>query len=252
MPLGLKSIPLEFVVLFSQLSQANGARSRYSPELYTQCTIEGCLSSTYISKASVNFLALTPLTADLLSEAVALDQQCLGGLWTLEGYQRELDSPNSDLLVLQPQTVLQPQQASPNPQSSLIGIACLWAILEEAHITVLAIAPQYQRQGLGQALLFALLASAQQRGLEWATLEVRVSNVRAIALYQKFGFQEVGKRRNYYQAGHQNEDALILWRKGLQHPEFTQTLKQWQEKIEERLRRSGWQLSSEMIKPLAD
>ena len=199
----------------------------------------------------MNFLALSLLTADLLPEAVALDRQCLGGLWTLDGYQRELESPNSDLLVLQPQQILHPQQASPDFQSPLIGIACLWAILEEAHITVLAIAPQYRHQGLGQALLYALLASAHQRGLEWATLEVRASNLGAIALYQKFGFQEVGKRRNYYQDGDQNEDALILWRKGLQHPEFIQTLKAWQEKIEEQLRRSGWQLSFGIDTPIS-
>ncbi len=183
----------------------------------------------------MNFLALTPLTADRLPQAVALDRQCLGGLWTLEGYQRELDSPNSDLLVLLPQCK---RGAQP-----LVGIACLWAILEEAHITVLAIDPQYQRQGLGQAMLCALLTSAHLRGLEWATLEVRISNVGAIALYQKFGFQEVGKRRNYYQEGDQSEDALILWRKGLQHPEFPQTLRGWEETISQQLRRSGWQLA---------
>ncbi len=189
----------------------------------------------------MNFLVLTPLTADLLPEAVALDQQCLGGLWTLEGYQRELNSPNSDLLVLQPQREV---GTSSEP---LIGIACLWAILEEAHITVLAIAPQYQRQGLGQAMLCALLTSAHQRGLEWATLEVRSSNGGAIALYQKFGFEEVGKRRNYYQDGNQSEDALILWRKGLQHPEFAQTLRGWQETVSLQLRRSGWQLLSPVL-----
>lgn len=171
-------------------------------------------------------LTISPLTDDLLSEAVALDQRCLGGLWTLEGYQREIDSPNSDLLVLQSST-------------RLIGIGCLWAILEEAHITVLAIDPVYQGQGLGQALLWTLLESAYRRGLEWATLEVRVSNRTAIALYQKFGFQEVGTRRKYYQDN--AEDALILWRKGLQHPEFVQQLPQWREEIQDRVGRSGWQ-----------
>ena len=189
----------------------------------------------------MNFLALTPLTADRLPEAVALDRQCLGGLWTLEGYQRELDSPNSDLLVLQP------RGEAGTLSESLIGIACLWAILEEAHITILAIAPQYRQQGLGQALLYALLTSAHQRGLEWATLEVRPSNKGAIALYQKFSFEEVGKRRNYYQDGNQCEDALILWRKGLQHPEFSQTLRGWQETVSIQLRRSGWQLSSPVL-----
>ncbi|HEY9644649.1 MAG TPA: ribosomal protein S18-alanine N-acetyltransferase [Coleofasciculaceae cyanobacterium] len=182
----------------------------------------------------MNFLVLLPLTIDLLPKAVALDQRCLGGLWTLEGYQREIDSLNSDLWVLQPE----------GADEDIIGLGCLWAILEEAHITVLAIDPRYQRQGLGQVLLFSLLASAHQRGLEWATLEVRASNQAAVSLYRKFGFEEVGKRRSYYQDN--GEDALILWRKGLQHSEFAQVLEEWQEQVSDRLTRSGWEWHSSM------
>jgi ribosomal-protein-alanine N-acetyltransferase len=180
----------------------------------------------------VKFLELKPLTAALLPEVVALDQRCLGGLWTLEGYQRELDSPNSELLLLQ----------LPQPSPALVGLGCLWAILNEAHITILAIDSAYQRQGLGQALLFALLVAAWKRRLEWATLEVKVSNQAAIALYQKFGFQEAGRRRNYYQDT--GEDALILWRSGLQHPEFAQALQTWQLQMSDRLNQSGWHLSA--------
>ena len=176
----------------------------------------------------MKFLAIAPLTEALLPAAVALDRRCLGGLWTEDGYRRELDSPNSDLLML--------QQAGESEE--MIGVACLWAILEEAHITVLAIDPLYQRQGLGQAMLWMLLACAWKRGLEWATLEVRPSNQAAIGLYKRFDFQEVGTRRKYYANG---EDALILWRKGLQHPEFPSTLQQWRQEIAERLERSGWQ-----------
>ena len=178
----------------------------------------------------MKFLAIAPLTEALLPVAVALDRRCLGGLWTEDGYRRELDSPNSDLLMLQPA----------DKPTEMIGVACLWAILEEAHITVLAIDPLYQRQGLGQAIVWTLLACAWKRGLEWATLEVRPSNQAAIGLYKRFDFQEVGARRKYYADG---EDALILWRKGLQHPEFPPTLQQWRQEIGERLRRSGWQWS---------
>lgn len=121
---------------------------------------------------------------------------------------------------------------SPSSQS-LIGIGCLWSILEEAHITILAIHPDYQGQGFGQALLYALLKSAYQRKLEWATLEVRSSNLTAISLYQKFGFQEAGRRRGYYQES--GEDALILWRGGLQKPEFEQDLDRWEREIRDRL-----------------
>lgn len=178
-------------------------------------------------------LQLKPATLDMLPAIVELDQRSLGGLWSLDGYQRELDSPNSELLVLQ-------RDGSDASPSSLVGIGCYWAIVEEAHITVLGIAPEHQRQGLGQTLLHALLASAYKRGLERATLEVRISNQSARALYEKFGFQEAGKRRRYYQDT--GEDALVLWRGGLQYPQFNHSLQDWKGSIQEVLSRSGWEL----------
>jgi [ribosomal protein S18]-alanine N-acetyltransferase len=244
----------------------------------------------------VNRLEIKPLTADQLPAAVELDRLCLGGLWTLDGYRRELDSPNSDLLILQgigireqglgigqqnlgignqglaPEKTLIPiprsaehldsetrrnrsQQSQPsfdkahepptsNPQpptpNSLLGLGCLWAIADEAHITLLLIHPDYRRQGLGQMLLIELLSSAWRRELKWATLEVRVSNQAAIALYQQFGFETAGRRKRYYQDN--GEDALILWRRGLQHPEFSKTLQQWRRTAIDRLQQSKWKM----------
>jgi ribosomal-protein-alanine N-acetyltransferase len=89
--------------------------------------------------------------------------------------------------------------------------------------------PDYQGQGLGQALLYALLKSAWQRQLERATLEVRASNHPALSLYRKFGFKEAGRRRHYYPDT--GEDALILWKNGLQYREFEQTLADWYQHI---------------------
>lgn len=175
-------------------------------------------------------LKLQSLTSDDLSAILELDQACFGGLWSLEGYQRELDSPNSDLLGL----------FSPFPGIRLVGMGCFWSILEEAHITILAIHPQYQHQGLGQALLYSLIKAAGDRGLERATLEVRASNLAAISLYQKFGFQTAGRRRGYYQDN--GEDALILWLSGLQDPKFTETLAQWHTIISDRLNKSSCHL----------
>lgn len=198
----------------------------------------------------MSFLELLPLTRELLPVAVELDQQCFGGLWTLEGYQRELDSPNSDLLVFR-QSVKQSailsgdqptELSSVSSSQPLLALGCLWAILEEAHITIIAVRPDYQRQGLGQAMLWALLRSAYQRGLERATLEVRISNQSAIQLYQKFDFREAGRRRRYYQDT--NEDALVLWRGGLHKPEFPQQLATWEQQLRNRLISSGWQLIS--------
>lgn len=121
-----------------------------------------------------------------------------------------------------------------------MGLGCLWAIVDEAHITLVGVEPSLQRHGLGQLLLYALLNSGHQRQLERATLEVRVSNQAALALYQKFGFREAGRRRAYYPDT--GEDALILWRGGLQSPQFRQCLEDWQQEISTRLQRGNWQL----------
>lgn len=166
-----------------------------------------------------------------LPAIAALDQLSLGGIWSLDAYGREIDSPNSDLWLLAPILPVAnsavSKQLSLNPSNTppaLVGFACLWAILEEAHITILAVHPEHRRRGYGRMLLTALLQSAHQRGLEWATLEVRPSNQAAVRLYQSFGFEEVGRRRRYYS---NDEDALILWRKGLQTPAFQMQLQSW-------------------------
>ncbi|HLP90721.1 MAG TPA: ribosomal protein S18-alanine N-acetyltransferase [Nostocaceae cyanobacterium] len=175
-------------------------------------------------------LKVQSLTLEHLPALLELDQACFHGLWTIEGYQRELASPNSQFLGL----------FSSVSSDQLLGMGCFWSILEEAHITILAVHPQYQRQGLGQALLYSLLQTAVDCGLERATLEVRASNQGAISLYQKFGFKTAGRRRNYYKDN--QEDALILWLSELQYPHFFATLSQHERRISDRLRKSGWSL----------
>ncbi|HEY9736136.1 MAG TPA: ribosomal protein S18-alanine N-acetyltransferase [Trichocoleus sp.] len=189
-----------------------------------------------------------------LPAIVSLDQRCLGGLWSESGYRRELESPNSLFRILStPAVSSQAAKASRAKDSttldlaaeaepstaSIIGIGCLWAILDEAHITVLGIDPAYQGQGLGQWLLLHLLLDARRQNLQHATLEVRPSNTRAHKLYYRFGFQQVGRRKRYYSDG---EDALLLWRSGLQNREFLQEIAHWRPYILTRLRQHGWQV----------
>jgi ribosomal-protein-alanine N-acetyltransferase len=180
----------------------------------------------------VRELQLKPLTAAMVPAVLELDRLSLGNLWSAEGYLREIDSPNSDLLIFQP--------IQPEANLEIAALGCAWAILEEAHITILAVHPTLQRQGLGQAMLVALLQAAYQRQLERATLEVRLSNKKAIALYQKFGFREAGRRKKYYQDT--GEDALVMWRGGIHHPDFPAILQQWQQTASDRLRQHGWQI----------
>lgn len=177
----------------------------------------------------------------MLSAVLELDDLCFGGLWTLEAYQRELDSPNSVLLglFLGDKTELGDKESKNNYE--LLSIGCFWEILDEAHITLLAVHPHYQSRGLGQAMLLALMAQATERGLERATLEVRASNLPALSLYKKFGFKLAGRRRGYYKQT--LEDALIFWRGDLQEPEFQTALAEWYQSVSDRLQISGWNLN---------
>lgn len=214
-------------------------------------------------------LELKPLTREHLSAAVELDKLCFGGLWTKSGYERELDSPSSQLLVLEvclgiedkprssginqqgiklgievePTSQISCASMPPSPYIPhyLIGLGCFWSIVEEAHITIVAIHPNYQRQGLGKLLLCVLLKDAIRGNLERATLEVKPSNQAAVSLYEKFGFTEAGRRRGYYQDT--GEDALILWRSGLQTLEFEEMLTKFYLSAISNLANWGWQLS---------
>jgi ribosomal-protein-alanine N-acetyltransferase len=190
-------------------------------------------------------ITVEKMSSKHISGVLELDQLCFGGLWNARGYQRELESPNSDMLIL----VISQNTKGRNEEvlfkssnfksqinynhQSIIGVCCLWAILEEAHITILGIHPQYQRLGFGQLLLYTLMKSAWKRGLERATLEVAASNTSALSLYHKFGFQDVGRRRGYYQQT--GEDALILWRSHLHDPGFKETLSEWYKQVVARI-----------------
>lgn len=92
--------------------------------------------------------------------------------------------------------------------SPVLGYAGLWLLVDEAHICTIAVHPQWQGRGLGELLLLALLDQSRELGARNATLEVRVSNNAALALYLKYGFEVVSRRKGYYTDN--NEDAYIM------------------------------------------
>jgi ribosomal-protein-alanine N-acetyltransferase len=91
-----------------------------------------------------------------------------------------------------------------------IGYAGMWHILDEGHITNIAVHPEFRSCGVGSALMEALLEAARAFGIIALTLEVRRSNLTAQSLYSKYGFKEGGMRKSYY--ADNNEDALIMWK----------------------------------------
>lgn len=85
----------------------------------------------------------------------------------------------------------------------------LWVILEDAHITTVAVHPAHRRQRYGERMLIRLMDEAIERGACWVTLEVRESNVAAQGLYKKYGFTIVNTRRGYYSDN--DENAIVMW-----------------------------------------
>ncbi|HZK18530.1 MAG TPA: ribosomal protein S18-alanine N-acetyltransferase [Clostridia bacterium] len=94
--------------------------------------------------------------------------------------------------------------------NQVIGYAGMWTILDEAHITNIAVAPDWRSRGVGFMLVKELMRRAVSIGLKKMTLEVRPSNKYAISLYKKLGFKEYGLRKRYYVDN--NEDAIIMWK----------------------------------------
>ena len=96
---------------------------------------------------------------------------------------------------------------------AIIGYAGTWLVINEAHVTNVAVSGQRRREGLGRLLMEKLMDLSRDSGMDSMTLEVRVSNEAARQLYQQLGFVEAGLRKNYY--SETKEDALILWREQL-------------------------------------
>lgn len=99
-----------------------------------------------------------------------------------------------------------------------VGYGGLWLMVDEAHITTIAVLPQWRRHGIGGRLMLELLDVSRDLGARVMTLEVRLSNGAARSLYQRFGFHPVGIRPRYYSDN--GEDALILTTEPLASPDM--------------------------------
>jgi ribosomal-protein-alanine N-acetyltransferase len=124
------------------------------------------------------------------------------------------------------------QKPVPQP-STIIGIAGFWLMADEMHINTIAVYPDWRGLGLGEWLLLSLIEAGQELGAEVATLEVRPSNECALGLYQKYKFEQVGRRRRYYTDN--NEDALIFTTFPLNTPGYQAMLAQRREALFQQL-----------------
>ena len=105
-----------------------------------------------------------------------------------------------------------------NENDILAGYIGIWKIIDEAHITTLAVHPDFQRRQLAQALIIQAVEECYKNMIKYITLEVRESNEPAINLYEKFLFDSIGVRKNYYQDN--NENAIIMFTQNIWYDKF--------------------------------
>lgn len=133
-----------------------------------------------------------------LDGILEVELNCFKIPWTRNMFEDELYNPNAYYSVVE-------------VNEKIVGYVGFWKIIDEAHITNVAIHKDFRRLGLGRALITDMLDKVKGLEIIAVTLEVRVSNFAAISLYESFGFVSSGVRRGYYSDN--NEDALIMWLK---------------------------------------
>lgn len=150
-----------------------------------------------------------PMRVEDLDAIMDLEERSFPTPWTAATYRQELRNRTASYWVV--------RAAAPHADTPpILAYAGLWHLGEEAHITTIAVHPAWRRRSLGEWTLLHLLGKARDAGADSVTLEVRVANRSAIALYHKLGFVTVGVRRGYYQAT--GEDARLLTLNGLSRP----------------------------------
>jgi ribosomal-protein-alanine N-acetyltransferase len=122
----------------------------------------------------------------------------------------------------------------------IVGYASLWLMVDEAHLTSIAVRQAHRRQGIGELLLIGIIKLSLQMKARVVTLETRVSNVGAQALYEKYGFNRVGMRRRYYSDN--GEDAVIMTTDNITSPSFQMRFGELERRYIERYGEPEWQL----------
>lgn len=136
--------------------------------------------------------------AEDIDAIAAMEQVCFSTPWSRESIAHDLtDNAMAQYLVAELDGVI-------------AGYGGMWIIVDEGHITNVAVLPQYRHKKIATLLMSVLLTAGERQGIHRFTLEVRSSNEAAKALYRKLDFKEAGLRKGYYHDT--GEDALIMWR----------------------------------------
>lgn len=150
-------------------------------------------------------VAFDSMRREDLPEVLGIESLSFSEPWTEEMFLHELSAEGvAHVLVA---------RADDGSGPRIVGFLCAWIVAGELHINNIAVHPGYRRRGVASQLLEEMLRRAKVMGAKAGYLEVRASNEAANALYQRYGFRQIGRRRNYYERP--REDAIVMGKEPL-------------------------------------
>ena len=171
-----------------------------------------------MSVVKVSEIYISQMTTDDIESVIEIESEAYGKHhWSKSAFYDEM------------QNNLAKYYAAKTSSGELVGYAGTWHIIDEGHITTIAIKKAYRRNHIGEAIIIKILEDCYSAGIKYLTLEVRVSNESAIGLYSKYGFNSLGTRKGYYQDN--NEDALIMWTENIFYDKFKTVFYENREKL---------------------
>jgi ribosomal-protein-alanine N-acetyltransferase len=141
-------------------------------------------------------LRLEALRQDHIKKILEIENRTNGAPWSERAFNNELSHTDRIFLVAL-------------VDGEVAGYAGVWLVIDEAHVTTLAVAEEDRRQGIGLKLMVDLLNESKAVGMVCSTLEVRSGNEAALRLYEKLGYRETARRKAYYPDN--KEDAIVMW-----------------------------------------
>ena len=196
------------------------------------------LPYTSNTKQQASSIAVSRMMLDDIPAVLEIEKASFPRPWPEKAYRYELaENSNAYFIVARAHGIVSPQNTTPLrklfsfirpvtapssrtasyspfgphgqlPSSFVVGFAGMWMYVDEAHIATIAARADWRGRSVGETILHNLMREAQRRNAVSATLEVRIGNAVAQNLYRKYGFEEVGRRKNYYQDN--REDALLM------------------------------------------
>ena len=135
-----------------------------------------------------------------IEQAVQIETACFSLPWSAQSFCDSISRDDTLFLVC--------EMSGIDGDGKIAGYIGMYESFDEGSITNVAVLPEYRKQGIGNCLVKVMKEQAQSDGIETIFLEVRVSNIPAISLYEKMGFEKLGIRKNFYE--HPTEDAYIM------------------------------------------